>query len=174
MPPVEIPCKSRSAAPLAGLRSKARDFTVVLVSLSVAIAGCHPPRRTRWQEALRPPDPHANETRYRLRLRENPVDPGEAFRCYGACQEQPTPRGYVDCLSNCPGFERTPSEYCTKEDIPPVAACFTVRKVPAKPPPDESMIVIGILGAFLLVIGAQSLCTSSESHCGIPLYRKPD
>jgi len=34
--------------------------------------------------------------------------------------------------------------------------------------------VIGILGAFLLVIGAQSLCTSSESHCGIPLYRKPD
>jgi len=149
-------------------------FTVGLSSLSIALAGCHPRPSPKWWAALRPPDPHANETRYRLRLRENPVDPGEAFRCYGHCQEQATPRGYVACLTNCPGFERTPQEYCTQEEVPPVAACFTVRKVIAKPPPDESLVVIGIVGAFLLVIGAQSLCTASESRCGVPLSRPPN
>jgi hypothetical protein len=167
----ELPRKLNSVAALRGISSKTRAFAVSLGSLSIALAGCRTRPPTRWQDAQRPPDPHADETRYRLRLRENPVDPGEAFRCYGACQTQSTPRGYVDCLSACPGFERTPKEYCTKEEVPPVAACFTVRKVLAKPPPDESLIVIGIVGSFLLVIGAQSLCTSSQSLCGIPSSR---
>jgi len=154
--------------------AQARACAVALVSLSIALGGCHARRPTRWQDAQHPPDPHANETRYRLQLRENPVDPAEAFRCYGACQGQSSPRGYVDCLSSCPGFERTPREYCTQEEVPPVAACFTVRKVLAKPPPPESVIVIGIVGSFLLVIGAQSLCTSSKSLCGVPLSRNPN
>jgi hypothetical protein len=163
----------RLVVALRGLSAKTRAFVVVLISSSLALGGCHTRPRPRWQEALPLPDPHANDTRYRLLLRDNPVDSGEAFRCYGACQAQATPRDYVACLSSCPGFERTPNEYCTKEEVPPLAACFTVHKVLAKPAPDQSLIVIGIVGAFLLVIGAQSLCTASESQCGLAHARDP-
>jgi hypothetical protein len=110
------------------------------------------------------PDP--NTIRYRLLLRDNPLDAGEAFRCYGACQPQPTPRGYVQCLAACPGFEITPHEYCAPSEVPPVAACFTVRKIPAKNEPPTALIVLEVVGSFLLVIGAQSLCASSKSQCG--------
>jgi len=110
------------------------------------------------------PDP--NTIRYRLLLRENPIDPGEAFRCYGACQPQTTPRGYIDCLAACPGFEITPHEYCAAREVPPVAACFTVRKIPARTEPPVGLIVLEVVGSFLLVIGAQSLCASSKSQCG--------
>lgn len=158
---------------LRGFFAKARALAVVLISSSLALGGCRTRPRPRWQEALPLPDPHANGTRYRLPLRDNPVDSGEAFRCYGACQAQATPRDYVACLSSCPGFERTPNEYCRKEEVPPIAACFTVHKVSAKPPPDQSLIVIDIVGAFLLVIGAQSLCTASESQCGLARSRDP-
>lgn len=93
------------------------------------------------------------------------MDAGEAFRCFGNCQAQPTPRGYVDCLATCPGFEVTPREYCAKTEVPPVAACFTVRKVPARANLDPSLVVLAVLGSFLLVIGAESLCESSPSQC---------
>lgn len=164
----------RPVGALHGFSAKERALAVVLISSSLVLGGCQPRRRPSWEEALPLPDPHANDTRYRLRLRDNPVGSAEAFRCYGACQAQSTPREYVDCLSGCPGFERTPNEYCTKEDVPPVAACFTVHKVLAKPPPDPSLIVIGIIGGFLLVIGAQSLCTASESQCGLAHARDPN
>ena len=48
------------------------------------------------------------------------------------------------------------------------------RSVSAKPPPDQSLIVIGIVGAFVLVIGALSLCTAFESQCRLPLSRDPN
>jgi len=121
-------------------------------------------RGPQTASAVHRPDP--NTIRYRLLLRENPVDPGEAFRCYGACQPQPTPRGYIDCLAACPGFEITPHEYCSPREVPPVAACFTVRKIPAHTEPSTAVIVLEVLGSFLLVIGAESLCASSKSQCG--------
>lgn len=77
---------------------------------------------------------HASATRkgapgqlmsYRLLLRENPVDPGEAFRCYGRCQDRPSPKSYLDCLSECPGFAVDVA--CDEHDVPPVAACVGVR-----------------------------------------------
>jgi hypothetical protein len=75
--------------------------------------------------------------RYRLLLRANPVSPQDAAHCYAACQPQPTPKGYVECLAQCPGFEITPGEYCSDSEVPPVAACLTVRKIPVsnEPPP---------------------------------------
>lgn len=104
--------------------------------------------------------------RYRLQLRDNPVDPGEAFRCYGRCQSQPTPQGYFQCLSACPGFEVTPGAHCAKYEVPPVAACLTTRKVPAAKEVDPGLVVLAVVGSFLLVVGAASLCSSSSAQCG--------
>ena len=56
----------------------------------------------------------SNDTiRYRLLLRDNPVDPGEAFRCHGHCQTETSPKGYLECLMDCPGFDVTPNELIT-------------------------------------------------------------
>jgi hypothetical protein len=104
--------------------------------------------------------------RYRLRLRHNPVSPGDAFRCYGRCQAQPTPQGYLECLGQCPGFEITPDVPCAKYEIPPLAACVTVRKIPKQREPPAGVVVLATVGAFLLVVGLSSLCASSSSQCG--------
>jgi hypothetical protein len=142
----------------------------LLLSLSLSCGGT--PRR-KGAGYPRPPDPRDNATRYRLRLRENAVDPGEAFRCFGSCQEQQTPKGYLDCLSRCPGFEVTQHEYCTKDEVPPVAACFTVRKIKRTPKPPDALVVIAVIGSFLLVIGAESLCATAHSQCGYSSYPPP-
>jgi hypothetical protein len=128
-------------------------------------------RASRTASAVHRPDP--DTIRYRLLLRENPIDPGEAFRCYGACQPESTPRGYIECLAACPGFEMTPYEYCAPQEVPPVAACFTVRKIPARTEPPAGLIVLEVVGSFLLVIGAQSLCASSKSQCGYAYIPPP-
>lgn len=107
--------------------------------------------------------------RYRLLLRENPVSPGDAMRCYSACQSETQPDKYVDCLSACPGFESTPDEYCSNTEVPPVAACLTVRKIPAKEAVPPGMVVLAIVGTVALVVVAASLCSLSNSQC----YRYP-
>jgi hypothetical protein len=104
--------------------------------------------------------------RYRLLLRDNAVDPGAAFRCYGTCQSERTPSGYLDCLSQCPGFEVTPDEYCSNTEVPPVAACLTVRKIPRVEKLDPALIVLAVVGSFVIVVGAAALCSSSRSQCG--------
>lgn len=103
--------------------------------------------------------------RYRLPLRHNAVDPGEAFRCYGACQPQSTPKGYIDCLAECPGFEITDGVACDQLDVPPEAACFTVRKIPRTAEPDPGLVVLAVVGSVVLVVAASSLCASSSSQC---------
>lgn len=110
---------------------------------------------------------------YRLPLRDNPVDPGEAFRCYGHCQEETSPKGYLACLSDCPGFVITPGEACYPHDVPPVAACLTVRKIPKTEQVDQGMVVLAVVGSFLLVVGLASLCASSHSQCGAGYYLGP-
>jgi hypothetical protein len=105
--------------------------------------------------------------RYRLLLRENAVSPGDAMRCYSSCQSALTPDKYVECLSACPGFESTPDEYCSNTEVPPVAACLTVRKIPAKEAVPPGMVVLAIVGAVALVVGTASLCQSaSPTMCG--------
>ncbi|HTM44567.1 MAG TPA: hypothetical protein VL137_06405 [Polyangiaceae bacterium] len=105
--------------------------------------------------------------RYRLLLRDNPVNPGDAFRCYGKCQEQSTPADYLSCLQECPGFEVTAGEVCAKTEVPPVAACLVVRKVQqTNKGADTGLVVLGVVGTFALVVTAASLCASSHSQCG--------
>lgn len=104
--------------------------------------------------------------RYRLELRNNPVSAGDAFRCYGGCQSASSPQAYLDCLAACPGFEVTPGVRCSKEEVPPVAACLTVRKIPRQEPVPAGAVVLATVGAFLLVVGAASLCAASSSQCG--------
>jgi hypothetical protein len=121
-----------------------------------------------------PKEPRALElgvVRYRLELRHNKVSPGDAFRCYSACQKEASPGGYVDCLSRCPGFETTQGVRCAKYEVPPVAACLTVRKIPKATEPPPGMVVLAIVGSFLLVVGASSLCAASSSPCGY--YNQP-
>lgn len=104
--------------------------------------------------------------RYRLLLRENPVSPSDAMHCFSGCQAAPTPNAYVDCLSQCPGFESTPDEYCSNTEVPPVAACLTVHKIPANTEPPPGMVVLAVVGEVALVVGAATLCSISSSQCG--------
>lgn len=105
--------------------------------------------------------------RYRLLLRDNAVSPTDAAHCFSACQSAETPNKYVDCLSACPGFEATPGEYCSNTDIPPQAACLTVRKVSTKKELPPGLVVLAIVGEVALVVGAASLCSISSSQCGV-------
>jgi hypothetical protein len=86
-------------------RSSAGFIQRVTRALALTLASCLAVSCTRQpaqsaDEALEDP----NAARYRLLLRENPVDPGQAFRCYGQCQSQTSPQGYLQCLAECPGF----------------------------------------------------------------------
>jgi hypothetical protein len=114
-----------------------------------------------------------NAIRYRLKLRHNPVDSGAAFRCYGACQEAPTPKEYVECLSACPGFEKTPGMECDPMETPPETACLTVRKVPLSKEPDPGLVVLAVIGQVALVVGAASVCKASSSRCQAPPLGMP-
>lgn len=112
--------------------------------------------------------------RYRLLLRDNPVDPGEAFRCYGGCQSQATPVGYVNCLTTCPGFEKDPGFRCAEYEVPPVAACLTARKINTDDEVDPGLIVLGVLAGTAIVIGLASVCAaSSSSQCNYPVGLYP-
>jgi hypothetical protein len=107
----------------------------------------------------------ADVTRYRLLLRANPVDPGLAFRCYGACQQRETPESYIECLAECPGFERTPGVACTPAEVPPVAACFTAREVPRASEPDPNVVVVAVIAEVALVVGLAAVCASQAEPC---------
>ena len=131
-------------------------FTV----LAVACGG----RQAHDRAAGKVFDPNA--VRYRLRLRDNPVDAGEAFRCYGGCQVLESPKDYVQCLSKCPGFEQTAGARCDATEIPPAAACVTVRRLPADAPIPRGMIVIAVVADVALVVALTSLCASSPTACG--------
>jgi hypothetical protein len=117
----------------------------------------------------KPPKREGETIRYRLLLRDNPVNPTDAAHCFAACQSAETPNKYVDCLSACPGFETTPGEYCSNTDIPPEAACLTVRKVSAKKELPPGLVVLAIVGEFALVVGAVSLCNISSTQCGLQM-----
>jgi len=116
-------------------------------------------------------DPHA--VRYRLRLRDNPVDAGEAFRCYGRCQSEKAPQSYLACLVECPGFEKTTGMRCDATEVPPESACFTVRRQPASTETPPGMVVIAVVAGVALVVALSSLCTSSTQQCGYYQYPPP-
>jgi hypothetical protein len=107
-----------------------------------------------------------NAARYRLLLRENPVDPGQAFRCYGQCQAQASPQGYLQCIAACPGFEVTQGMRCSAQDVPPISACFTVRQIPKQSEPSPGWVVLAVLANVALIVTLASVCASSSSQCG--------
>jgi hypothetical protein len=127
--------------------------------LIAGLVSCNAPPKT--------PKRDSNTVRYRLLLRENPVSPQDAVHCYAECQSINSPQKYVECLSQCPGFEMTPGEYCSKSEVPPVAACLTVRKIPATKEPPPGLVILAVVGSWALAITAVSLCNSSSSQCGM-------
>lgn len=130
----------------------------------VVLVGCN-------NVEVKRPKRSGETVRYRLKLRENAVSPAEASRCFAACQSLSDPKKYVDCLSECPGFETTPGEYCSNTEVPPVAACLTVRQIPVTKEVPPGLVVLAIVGQMALVVGAASLCSISNSNCG--LYPPP-
>jgi hypothetical protein len=115
------------------------------------------------------PPKRADTIRYRLLLRDNAVSPQDALHCYSGCQSTRTPKQYIECLSQCPGWEETDGEYCSNTEVPPVAACLTVRKISAKKEPPPGMVVLAVVGEIALVVGAASLCSISSSQCGMQM-----
>jgi hypothetical protein len=103
--------------------------------------------------------------RYRLLLRENPVDPGEAFRCYGGCQSHTQPQQYLGCLAQCPAFEVTEGVACRREEVPPVAACITARRLPDQKEVKPGYVVVAVLGNIALLVAVGVACAQSP-NCG--------
>lgn len=103
--------------------------------------------------------------RYRLPLRNNPVDAGRALHCYVDCQARISAEDYMSCLEACPGFETTLGVACGPEEVPPIAVCFTGRRVPAASEPEPGTLVIGVVGGFAVVVELASVCASSNSQC---------
>jgi hypothetical protein len=139
-------------------RSEARTLTLALVASLGCGGGSQP-------AAAPGPARDAGVTRYRLLLRDNPVDPGQAFRCYGACQQQGTPEAYLQCLAECPGFEETTGVACAPNEVPPVAACFTARPVAVGSEPRKDSVVIAVIANVALVVGLASVCASQTEPC---------
>jgi hypothetical protein len=102
-------------------------------------------------------------TRYRLRLRDNPVSPAQAFHCYADCQPNPAPEEYLRCLQACPGFETTPGVGCLPEELPPIAACFTAHQASPASGQDTEDVVIATVAGVALVVELSSVCASSSS-----------
>jgi hypothetical protein len=113
-----------------------------------------------------------NVARYRLLLRENPVDPGQAFRCYGACQEHTKPDGYLGCLTQCPAFEVTEGIACEPYEVPPIAACITARKLPRKDELSPGYVVVAVLANVALIVALGAACSAATS-CGAAYYYYP-
>jgi hypothetical protein len=131
-----------------------------LTLLLLVLFGCN-------SGSVQHPKKEGETIRYRLLLRHNPVSPSDAAHCFVGCQSTTKPKAYIDCLSACPGFEITPGEYCSNTEVPPEAACLTVRKIPAKSEPPPGLVVLAVIGEVALVVGAVSLCNISSSQCGL-------
>jgi hypothetical protein len=142
---------------------RASAITACIVALAMACSG---PAASRKRASAAKAGTSGRVTRYRLLLRENQVDPGQAFRCYGQCQDELNPKAYLACLSACPGFEVTQGAACEKYEVPPDAACLTARQIPASAEVPPGLVVLAVIGNVMLVVGAASLCTLSSSHCG--------
>ena len=132
----------------------------------VVLMGCNNP------SAKHPPR-DMDTVRYRLLIRENPVSPGDAAHCFVGCQSTTTPKAYIECLQECPGFEKTPGEYCRSDEVPPQTACLTVKRIPAKSEPPPGYVVLAIIGEIALIVAAVSLCNAASKPCGVYQYPPP-
>lgn len=139
-----------------------RTFTWALALLFAITCSCSSARGPNAAGSSH----QAGVVRYRLQLRENPVDPAQAFRCYGRCQSRPSPGEYMQCLSECPGFDTTRGAACEDYEVPPIAACFTARTIPRHDEVEPGYIVIAVIAQMAIIVSLASLCASSSSQCG--------
>ena len=147
-------------------RVGARALSLLLMlTLSLSCGGAR-------KGASKPPKYDPNVARYRLLLRENPIDSGEAFRCFGACQELTQPDAYLECLSKCPAFEVTKGVACAPYEVPPETACITARRLPAKQEIDAAYKVVAVIAGVALIVALGVPCTSSIT-CGAYYYAAP-
>lgn len=152
---------SCAGKPLHQVASRCSVVLLVISSLLSSVPlGCAGAQKKRIAS-----NQDSDAVRYRLPLRNNPVDPGGAFRCYGGCQESPTPGGYAACLSECPGFTATPGFRCADYEVPPIAACFTARKLPFKSEMDPALVVLGVIAGVAVVVSLSSVCASTPQSC---------
>jgi hypothetical protein len=149
------------------LHRPVRAFLGVFLASSLACSGAAGPSATADDRD------ESGVARYRLPLRYNAVDPGQAFRCYGQCQSEPSPTGYLQCLSRCPGFEITEGRRCADNEVPPLAACFTVRQIPKQAEPSPGWVVLAVIANVALIVTLASVCASSSSQCGYGYYYPP-
>jgi len=144
----------------ASTSARARRLVAVLAIITSACGGTS--RGAGSADGLSDP----GVARYRLPLRYNSVDPGQAFRCYGHCQPETSPQRYMQCLGECPGFEVTQGVRCADDEVPPLAACFTVRQIAASSEPDPGWVVLAVIANVALIVTLASVCASSASQCG--------
>lgn len=154
-----------SAGSLHGASSPSRSpWLAVLLALSQSLA-CASSPATGAVPLASPAGAIAGVVRYRLPLRNNPIDPGLALHCYADCQPRTTPEDYMSCLEACPGFETTSGVACGAQEVPPIAACFTARQVPPASEPEAGTVVIGVVAGFSVVVALASVCASSNTQC---------
>jgi hypothetical protein len=155
-----------STASLCSLRAcSLRPLLALFLASSQALACSSASGAASGARAGSPVAGSSSVIRYRLPLHANPIDAGEAFRCYTRCQSQTQPAEYVECLRACPGFETTPGVACEPDEVPPVSACFTAHKVPVSSEPQRDGVVVGSMAGFTLIVALASVCASSEAHC---------
>jgi hypothetical protein len=134
-------------------RSLAERCTVLPIALSLATATCGGSSSAAKSSSEYDPE----VARYRLLLRENPVDPGEAFRCFGSCQKETKPDGYLGCLAQCPGFEVTQGIACHRSEVPPVAACITAGRLHGdRDEVEAGHVVVAVLASVALIVAVGS------------------
>jgi hypothetical protein len=142
-----------------------RSIEPLGVGLLAAALGCgsnYPPPAA---PSAQPSAASAEVTRFRLPLSNNSVDPAAALRCHAGCQKSDTPDGYLACLSECPGFERTPGVACAPHEVPPLAACFTARPAPVGSEPRAGSVVVAVIAGVPVMVGVAALCASQTEPC---------
>jgi hypothetical protein len=151
----------------------------LLLSLSLGCASAYTPKpqaahHARPHKAAR--TAHAGSldvVSYRLPLRDNPIDPGKAARCYGSCQALLKPPAYLDCMAACPGFEVSNGDVCDAGEVPPVTWCLTARKLPPGEKVEPGFVVLGIIAGVALVVSTAAMCASYGSPGGCGGYPPP-
>lgn len=151
---------------LTGGRSM-RAARALALGLNVVLAcSCGGTRRSSSSSKYNP-----DVARYRLLLRDNPVDSAGALRCYGSCQSQTTPAEYLGCLAGCPGFEVKRGVACAPYETPPDAACITARRIPSQQEVDPAFKVVAVVAGVVLLVSLGVACpASSWSTCGAYYY----
>ena len=139
---------------------------ILMLSLSLSCGGA----RTGAKRATTKFSPDV--ARYRLLLRENPIDPAAAFRCYGSCQSLDKPDTYLGCLTKCPGFEVTKGFACAPYELPPDAVCITARRLPDRQEIGPDYKVVAVIANVALIVALGVACTSSTT-CGAYRFAAP-